>query len=579
MSRCDWGIYNRKRWYMANDKIQSRTMASVAGGIAVAAGIAAAVLSILMIVNILQVRSVDPLHSEALKTLEARLETEPANASLRQEIRALDLLARKAYFTHQWQIRTGGYMLFAFILLFLIALKYRASLRPALPDLTSEESPDMSWMQKVIARKWLIYGSTVFFVMALIIGILSERYFEPGGKGTAGAQETAGTTDWEEINTQWPGFRGPGGIGVAYHTRVPVEWDGPSGQNIIWKVAVPRSGFSSPVIWNNKIFLSGGDAKVREVYCFAAESGDLLWTAECTDVPDSPSEKPQISEDTGYAAATMATNGTVVFAIFANGDIGAWDFEGSRVWARNLGLPDNHYGHSSSLVAYEDLVIIQYDQNTGGRLIALNAETGDFVYDVKRETEISWASPILVNTGTRDEVILNSNPSVISHDPATGEELWKVDCMMGEVAPSPAYAESMVYAVNEYAILVGIKTGRDTGIAWEFEDDLAEVSSPLAAGDFLFVAASWGTLSCFDRKSGERFWYHDFDDGFYASAIAAGENIYLIDVQGVMHVVKADREFTLVNSNALGERAVSTPAFMHDRIYIRGVRNLYCIGN
>ena len=125
---------------MTNDKKDSRTLlAAIAARVALAAGIAAAVLSILMIVNSLQVRSVDPLHSKALETLEARLETDPDDESLKEEIRALDLLARKAYFTHRWQIRTGSYILFAFILLFLIAQKYRASLRPALPDLTKEE--------------------------------------------------------------------------------------------------------------------------------------------------------------------------------------------------------------------------------------------------------------------------------------------------------------------------------------------------------------------------------------------------------------------------------------------------------
>jgi outer membrane protein assembly factor BamB len=183
-----------------------------------------------------------------------------------------------------------------------------------------------------------------------------------------------------------------------------------------------------------------------------------------------------------------------------------------------------------------------------------------------------------VNTGSRDELILNSNPAVISYDPSTGKELWRVDCMGGEVAPSLAYAEKMVYAVNEYASLVGISLGRSPAVAWEFLDDLAEVSSPLALGDYLFVAASWGTLSCFDRKTGERHYYHDFDDGFYASAIGVGDHIYLMDMHGVMKVVKAGKEFELIASNPLGERAVASPAFMHGRIYIRGVRNLYCIG-
>ena len=224
-------------------------------------------------------------------------------------------------------------------------------------------------------------------------------------------------------------------------------------------------------------------------------------------------------------------------------------------------------------------MLVQYDQNTGGHLIALKAESGDPVYDAPRDVQISWASPILVDTGKRAEIILNSNPSVISYDPLTGQELWNVQCMMGEVAPSLSYADGMVYAVNEYARLAGIELGTTPEVAWEFDDDLSEVSSPVAAEDYLFVAASWGTVSCFNRKTGERHWYHDFDDGFYSSPILVGDNVYLIDMQGVMMIFKADKEFQLINRCELGERAVATPAYMNGRIFIRGVKHLFCIGS
>lgn len=275
----------------------------------------------------------------------------------------------------------------------------------------------------------------------------------------------------------------------------------------------------------------------------------------------------------------MATDGRRVFVIFATGDAAGLSMDGTRIWAKNLGPPQNHYGHSSSLIVFEDRLLIQYDQNTGGRLIALNTRSGEVIYDRPREVEISWASPILVDTGSRTELILNSNPSVVSYDPVSGTELWSIRCMMGEVAPSPAYADGVVFAVNDYARLVGIDLSGEPSIAWEVIDDLSEVSSPVASGGLVFMAASYGALSCLDAKTGDLLWIEDFDDGFYSSPILSGGNIYLMDMSGVTHIIKAAREFEVTARNPLGEKAVTIPAFMPGRIYIRGYKNLICIGS
>jgi outer membrane protein assembly factor BamB len=115
-------------------------------------------------------------------------------------------------------------------------------------------------------------------------------------------------------------------------------------------------------------------------------------------------------------------------------------------------------------------------------------------------------------------------------------------------------------------------------VAWEYIDDLSEVSSPLATNDLVIMAASWGAVTCFDNKTGERLWIQDFSEGFYSSPVLVGDSVYLMDVSGVIYVFKAEREFRLISQHELGERAVTIPAFMHNRIYIRGEKNLFCIG-
>jgi len=564
---------------MNTDPKTSNLGYNIAKRVALIAIVFAALLSVLMIVNYIQTTSVDPLNSKALAQLMLQLQQNPADTELKEQIRALDLLARKAYFIHQWQLRTGGYLLFAFVLAFLLSLKYMRSLQASLPNLTDGEPPVDTWENTLLSRKSVVYGGLGLFALAFVLGVLSENSLTSAGIETSSA--AAPETDYpsiDDMRNNWPGFRGPEGIGIAYQSEAPTEWDGREDKNILWKISLPHPGFNSPILWGKKLFLSGADRTSQAVYCIDADSGAMLWQTELNDIPGSPPERPQTTEDTGFAAPTLTTDGTRVFAIFATGDMACLDFEGNRVWAKNLGMPDNHYGHASSLISYQDLVLIQFDQNIGGYLLALNSATGDLVYDVERETAISWASPILVNTGNRDEVILNSNPFVISYDPRTGRELWRVRCMQGEIAPSPAYADGMVFVVNEYARMAAIKLGPEPEVAWEYLDDLSEVSSPLAAKGLVLMPASYGTVTCLDAATGEQLWFQDFDEGFYSSPVLVGDNVYLMDMMGVMYIFKAEREYQLVGQCDLGERAMTIPAFMHDRIYVRGEKHLFCIG-
>ncbi len=558
---------------------KSQLWYTIAKRISVVSAVFAVILSMLMIVNYLQLKSIDPLNSEALNQLMLQFQKNQNNEALKEQIRALDLLARKAYFTKQWQIRTGGFLLFVFAVTFVIALKYISSFQMQLPDLNDTVESETAWETRLLAKRYIIYSGLGLFVFALVLSVLTEDELSGFGfvenKPSVEAVTFPGT---EEIRNNWPNFRGPEGIGIAYHIDVTTQWNGVSGENILWKTKIPAPGYNSPIIWDKKIFLSGADRQTQVVYCIDADSGEILWQKELNDISGSPDEKPEVSDDTGFAAPTMATNGTLVFVIFGTGDVACLDFDGKRMWAKNLGVPDNHYGHSSSLITYQDLLLIQYDQNSGGHLIALKADTGDLVYDQIREIDISWASPIVVNTGNRYEVILNSSPDVVSHDPITGQELWRVDCMEGEVAPSLAYADGIVFAVNEYARLAAIKLEGIPEVLWESEDDLSEVSSPIATENFVFVATSYGTVSCFDSKTGERYWFQDFARGFYSSPVLVGENVYLMDMAGAIYIFKAENEFNLVNKCELGENAVTIPAFMHNRIYIRGYEHLYCIG-
>jgi len=610
------------------DKIKvARWIAWIAAGFSL-------IVAILLIANFVQTKLNDPIDNKTIPALVKRLSQDPADEALKVEIRAFDLMARKAYFTSQWQLRTGSYLLVLGVIIVILSVRFILSSKSKLNDIDSIEK--VNGLDHLIAQKWVIFTGSGLILIALSSGFLSsnslkkymvnenlvaqvdtpvEAVAQVIQTQTAIPADSAASTNngtppentvatnvpptsavdgsvtltpvaaaptgfptSAELKANYPFFRGPEGRGVATQKNTPTDWNGAGGKNVIWKVKVPKAGFSSPIIWGDQLFVTGADAQARMVFCYDKNSGKLLWEASADNIQGSPSKMPKVTTDTGLAAPTMATNGRGVFAIFATGDVIALDMSGKRLWARNLGNPDNHYGHASSLIIYKDKLLIQYDTNKSGKLIALNTTSGEPAWETVRSSKISWSSPVLVNTGNRMELILTTNPNVNAYNPETGKELWSVACLSGEVGPSAGYDDGMVFAGNEYAKLVGIKLGATPEIAWESDEFLPEVSSPLAINGLVFVATSYGVFACFDAKTGTKQWSQEYGDAFYSSPVYADGKVYITDMSGKTHIVKATKEYQLIGTPELGEKAVCSPVFANGRVYLRGMNQLYCLG-
>lgn len=337
-------------------------------------------------------------------------------------------------------------------------------------------------------------------------------------------------------------------------------------------------GYNSPVIWDNKIFITGANSEKREVYCIDRNTGKILWTYNVVNVPGSPAKSPKTTEDTGQAAPTVATDGRRVYAIFANSDIVALDMEGKLLWSRNLGPTGNHYGHSSSLMLYQKVLIVQYDVKKNPKIMGLSVSTGKTIWETPRKVKVSWASPVVVNTGNQTEVIVAADPIVASFNPLTGKENWKIDCIGGEVGPSVCYSDGIVFSVNDYSKLAAIKIGEKPEIIWENDELLSDVPSPVATKDLLFMPTSYGVVVCYDTKTGEKYWEQEFDNGFYSSPMLVEGKIYLMDMSGDMQIFSASKTFKLIATSSIGEKGMTTPAFTDGKIYIRGNKHLFCIG-
>jgi outer membrane protein assembly factor BamB len=561
----------------------ARFLLSTSRGVAVVAAVFCVAVATLLVANYVQLATLKPLDNPALTALRDQYRAAPDNDELASRIRALDLLGRRAYFTRQWQLRTGGYLLLAGVVVLLACLRAMASLSKRLPQPRPVELEEPIWGRRS-RRSALAAVGAVLLAGALAAGVLGARLVRgvtPAAKeatalGARGAKaREPELTSTEAYRANWPQFRGPGGIGIAADQDPPTDWDGPSGRNILWKAAVLRPGRNSPVVWGQRVFLSGADESAREVFCWETSTGKLLWRTSIESAGD-PSRPPRVSESTGYAAPTMAVNGKAAFVIFATGDLAALDFDGRILWAKNLGAPAQNYGYASSLALYGASIIVQQDHDEGGRLLALNAEDGSVAWEAPRRVLASWATPAVIDAGRRPLILVHGNPLLSAYDPNRGTEVWRIAGMMGENAPSPAFAEGRVFAANQLLSLVAVdaRTGKKL---WETYDDLPDVASPLAAGELLVMAASFGVVTCLAAADGTPLWKQEFETGFYASPILAGGRLYLLDRSGVMRIMAAGRTAQLLASPALGETAEATPAFVAGSIFIRGARHLFCI--
>ena len=539
----------------------------------------AIIVSSLVLANYFQIQQADVLNAPSLTQLMRELKENTGNELLRQDVRSIHLLARKAYFNSLWQVRTGGYIILASLAVFVLSLKIFNSTKRRLPDPTKYRGlPEFLIFSRSV-QNTIVAAGLVLFGSGITVA-LSTTTLIPDPADHASLQNLDQAID---LTQEWPNFRGPEGNAIIKAGAFPVEWDGNSGKNILWKIAVPGDGYSSPIVIGKQVFLTGGDATTRKVYCFSTENGELLWEQTVPNMlpPDSEFDFDFIDPGTGFAAPTMATNGERVVAIFATGDLACYTMSGDRAWGRNLGLLDNHYAHSSSLIIHKNLCLVQYDSFENPKLFAIDLDNGAIVWEKERQT-ISWSSPICVNTGERTELILADSKFLTSYNPVSGEQLWMIECLSGEVGPSPAYADGMVFTANEYDKATGIKMN-DPGtqpaieIVWENRDNLPNTASPVALEAYLLLATSGGMVSVLNTRTGEPFWEEYLGVGFYASPILVGETIYLMDLNGKMHIFTLGDNYESLATNELGEMSSCTPAFVRGRIYIRGEKHLYCI--
>lgn len=402
----------------------------------------------------------------------------------------------------------------------------------------------------------------------------------------------------------WPGWRGPRGDGTSLDQEVPVHWDAVKGENLVWKVPLAGTGHAGPMIWDDRIFIVACNEESRErtLTCLDRPTGKTLWQKG---VFRGPLESKHALNS--FASSTPATDGKLVYVSFLEAEdrtipapnvgtprnitpgkmvVAAYDFDGNQKWLVKPGPFISAHGYCASPVLFENLVIVNGDQDGDSYLVALDKETGKEAWRINRQHKIrSYVTPLIREIDGRTQMVLSGSKHILSLNPRDGSQHWVIQ------GPTEQYVASMVFDGKLLFMAAGYPTyhvmairpdGRgdvtETHVAWHETKVACYVPSPVVVNGYLLVADDRGTVNCFAAESGERQWQERLGNHFSASLVTAGGLVYLVADDGRTKVVRPGPKLEVVADNPLGEFCFSSPAIAHDRIYIRGEKHLFCIG-
>ncbi len=385
----------------------------------------------------------------------------------------------------------------------------------------------------------------------------------------------------------WPRWRGPSGQSVVADGNYPDQWS-PT-DNVLWKVKVPGQGNSSPIVWNDRIFLTTAHdkGKRRSIVCFDRAAGKQLWEAF---VPDGKTEKVQGKN--GWASGTPTTDGERVWAYLGNCGVLCCDFAGKVIWHETFGEMNVFHGPSCSPLLYKDKIIVFQDHKGPGSsfVVALDKLTGKEVWKTPRTERVGWGSPVAISVNGKDQIIVSSEFRVYAYDPHTGKVLWSCGGNLVEVTPTPVVGHGLLFccsgrvgptlAIRPDGAGDVTKSGK---LAWKTIKGSPFIPSPLLYGDYLYTANDIvSVVSCFEAKTGKLQWQarcgHEVKHGFSASPTGVNGKVFFTNDDGETYVMKAGPKHELLHVNRLGEKTLASPALVDGRWYWRTAEHLWCIG-
>jgi outer membrane protein assembly factor BamB len=410
----------------------------------------------------------------------------------------------------------------------------------------------------------------------------------------------------------WHQWRGPLANGSAPHGDPPTRWA--EGVNVAWKTEILGRGTSTPIVWQDQIFLltavdTGRPARAGDVFtpdarfekktkppttihqfrvlCLDRRTGAILWQQTAAERVPHEGHHPTHS----YAAGSPMTDGKSLYASFGSFGISCRDLHGNPRWQRDLGRMNTRFGwgEASSPVVHGDTLFVNWDQEADSMLYALDAGTGTTRWKVSRDEPTSWATPLFVEHKGRGQLIVHGTNRVRSYDPATGEVLWQCGGQTLNAIPSLIQYHDTVICMSGYkgstcqAIPLDVRGDitDENKLAWKHTRGTPYVPSPLLAGDRLyFTQENNALLTCLDARTGQVTFDRERLPGLstlYASPTAAAGRIYIADREGTTLVLKQGDKVEVLATNRLDETIDASPVIVGKQLFLRTEKHLYCI--
>lgn len=399
-----------------------------------------------------------------------------------------------------------------------------------------------------------------------------------------------GVAGWAGAET-WERFRGPHGDGIVRNQNLPAHLDGKSQ---VWKVALPGLGNSSPVVWNDQLFVqsASADGSQRSLLCLDSKTGKTVWEQK------TPGTKAATHQKNTLASATPTTDGNGVYAATWNGKdilLSAYTMKGERLWEKNLGEFKSQHGPGASPLVYKDKVYYAFDMDGKAVMYAFDKATGKEAWTQPRDAaRACYTIPRIIEKGANGtELVVISTTGITSYHPDTGSRNWDWKWNFG--GPKAELLRTIgetVHMGDKLIAFSGTASGRLTvGLdlpsvqgaspvqVWDNKKDFPYVPSPVGYDGYIYFMNDRGFAGCFESKTGKQVYLERVPGAtFTASPIIVDGKIYAASEEGDIFVIDAAPKFNIVSTNKIGERIRATPAVADGRIFVRGENHLFCFG-
>src|ERR1035437_8097949 len=384
---------------------------------------------------------------------------------------------------------------------------------------------------------------------------------------------------------EWPRFRGPNGSGISPAKTIPTTW---TDKDFNWKLALPGAGHSSPVLWDDKVFLTTGDAQTKQVsvFCVSANNGQVLWQKA---FPFTPHHK---NDRNTFASASPAVDQHRVYVCWSSPKhytLMALTHDGQTVWEKDLGPFASQHGGGASPIVYQDKVVLGNEQDGASFLIAVDAVTGKTRWQAPRTTkEAVYSTPCVYEPkdGPPALIFTSESQGVSAIDPDNGNVLWELaDVFDKRVVSSPVVAAGLIVGAcgsgggGNY--LIAVRPGSPTKkpeVAYTIRKSAPYVPTSVCVGDRLFLWSDSGIVSCVQAASGEVKWQERVGGNYFSSPLWVDGRLFCVSTKGEVVVVEASDQFQVLARNPLGEVTHSTPAVAGGRMYIHTTKSLISVG-